>query len=301
MVPIIDRPAPAERLAVYQPEVNALHPLASVRIKNDGETALPPGLITLYESTGDADTAYVGDARIGVLPGGEERIVGFALDQKTRIDRETGSRQQIGKAKIAGGLLELTVVDQTTTTYRIKGPAREARSVVIEQPRMAGWSIAEPDEKSVTMTPTHYRITRGVPAGGEIVVPVTLERPVVQQIALIDANADRLTAIARMGGLDETARSAIRRAAELKREIDRRQAALGEFEARRKAIGEEQARIRDNMARVPANSDLGRRYVAKLNEQETELEKLETDRAAAAKRVEEAKKALSDYVASVKL
>jgi len=301
MVPIIDRPMPADRLSVYQPEVHTLHPLASVRLRNDTETALPPGLITLYESNGATGTAFVGDARTGVLPAGEDRIVGFALDQKTRIDREPGPREQLAKAKISGGLLELTVTDRNTTVFRIKAPAREPREVVIEQPRMAGWTLAEPDEKSAALTPTHYRIARSLPAGGTAAVAVTMSRPVVQQVALIDANADRLAAISRMGGLDDAARAAIVRAAELKREIDRRQAALGEIEGRRKAIVEEQSRIRDNIARVPANSDLARRYLAKLNEQETELEKLEGERAAAARRVEEAKKALADYVATVKL
>ncbi|MGE0747048.1 MAG: hypothetical protein AB7K86_17455 [Rhodospirillales bacterium] len=301
MVPIVDRSVPAERLSIFQPEVHTLHPLASVRLRNDGDTALPPGLITLYESNGATDTAFVGDARIGVVPAGEERIVGFALDQKTRIDREPGPREQVAKAKIAGGLLELTVTDRNTTVFRIKAPAREAREVVIEQPRMAGWSLADPDEKSVALTPSHYRIARKLPAGGTVTVPVTMSRPVVQQVSLIDTNADRLTAIARMGGLDDAARAAIARAAELKREIDRRQAALGEIDGRRKAIVEEQSRIRDNMARVPANSDLARRYLAKLNEQETELEKLAAERAAAAQRVEEAKKALADYVATVTL
>ncbi|RJF89246.1 hypothetical protein D3874_21610 [Oleomonas cavernae] len=40
-VPIIDRDVPAERLALYQPGVHQRHPLASVRLKNDGQTGLP--------------------------------------------------------------------------------------------------------------------------------------------------------------------------------------------------------------------------------------------------------------------
>mgnify|MGYP003693788423 CR=1 FL=1 len=38
----------------------------------------------------------------------------------------------------------------------------------------------------------------------------------------------------------------------------------------RQQIVQEQARLRDNLARVPANSDLQRRYLATLDKQESE-------------------------------
>ena len=48
--------------------------------------------------------------------------------------------------------------------------------------------------------------------------------------------------------------------------------------------------MRDNLARVPANSDLQRRYLATLDRQETDLEALAKRRAEADKAVEEAAK-----------
>ena len=38
-----------ERLSLYQPDTHPTNPLASVRLKNDGDTGLPPGILTLYE------------------------------------------------------------------------------------------------------------------------------------------------------------------------------------------------------------------------------------------------------------
>ena len=60
---------------------------------------------------------------------------------------------------------------------------------------------------------------------------------------------------------------------------------------------QEQARLRDNLARVPANSDLQRRYLATLDKQETELEAIAKRRADAEKGVETAREALRSYVA----
>ena len=42
MVPFVDREVPAARTWLYQPETAARHPLAAVRVRNDGESGLPP-------------------------------------------------------------------------------------------------------------------------------------------------------------------------------------------------------------------------------------------------------------------
>src|SRR5262249_26108655 len=61
IVPLLDKDIPIVRLALYQPETSATHPLASVRLKNDTPNGLPPGVLTLYEDSA-AGVGYVGDA-----------------------------------------------------------------------------------------------------------------------------------------------------------------------------------------------------------------------------------------------
>ena len=70
-------------------------------------------------------------------------------------------------------------------------------------------------------------------------------------------------------------------------------------DAERQQIVQEQARLRDNLARVPANSDLQRRYLATLDKQETELEAIAKRHADADKDVETAREALRSYVAQL--
>ena len=74
---------------------------------------------------------------------------------------------------------------------------------------------------------------------------------------------------------------------------------VGQTDAQRQQIVEEQARLRDNLERVPANSDLQRRYLATLDRQENELEALAKRRAEAEKGVEAAREALRTYVAQL--
>jgi len=67
----------------------------------------------------------------------------------------------------------------------------------------------------------------------------------------------------------------------------------------RQQIVQEQARLRDNLARVPANSDLQRRYLATLDKQETDLEGIAKQRSEAEKGVEAARSALRTYVSQL--
>ena len=64
-------------------------------------------------------------------------------------------------------------------------------------------------------------------------------------------------------------------------------------------IVQEQARLRDNLARVPANSDLQRRYLATLDKQETELETIAKRRADAEKAMQVARDTLRSYVSQL--
>ncbi len=80
MVPFVDREISASRSWLYQPETNTRHPLASVRLQNDGETALPAGIITAFDRTGDGKTNFVGDAQLPLTGKGASKFVTFALD-----------------------------------------------------------------------------------------------------------------------------------------------------------------------------------------------------------------------------
>ena len=87
----------------------------------------------------------------------------------------------------------------------------------------------------------------------------------------------------------------------LRTAIDRAKRQLSDLERARKRIFEEQKRIRNNMNRVRAKTDLHRRYVAKLDSQETELEKLESRYESSRKAVRAAQEELGTYVSNLNL
>ena len=300
LVPIIDRDIPSERVGLYQQAAHDKHPLAAVRLANDGETGLPAGVITLYE-TGADGAAYVGDAQLSTLPAGDKRLVSFALDQKTLIDREVESKQAIARGRVVRGVLELTYEVEQTTTYRIKAPAREAREVLIEHPRQQGWKIVKPDPKGVELTDDQYRIRRKIEAGKEAKVTVQMTKPNVQTIALTGQSRDFYLAYAKNGELGESLRQALRQMARLRDVVDGHQRRLQELEGGRNLIHQEQKRIRDNLGRIPRDSDLHKRYMKKLDVQEDKLETILGETEETRDAFNAANKALGDYIRGLEI
>jgi hypothetical protein len=301
IVPIVNREAPIRRLALYDPWGSTGHPLAAVRLENDGESGLPPGVLTLYERDVAAGHAYVGDARLGPLPRGEQRLVSFAVDEKVQVSREARSRDLLTRATISRGVLQLTRLDQQVTVYRLKAPAQEARALLIEHPRHPDWQLATPAEKDVELTRDRYRIPVTLKPGEEQTVEVVVQRPRTDSVSLTDSPTPILAAYSRTGALDEKVRRALEALVAMRGDVDREERALAELEAARKTIHEEQERLRANLNAVPGAGDLRQRYLEKLKQQEDELEKLGADIGAARARITAARGRLADAVAGLDL
>jgi hypothetical protein len=301
IIPIVNREAPIRRVALYDPWGSAGHPLAAVRLENDGESGLPPGVLTLYEHDAAAGHAYVGDARLGPLPRGEHRLVSFAVDEKVQVSREARGRDLLTRATISRGVLQLTRLEQQVTVYRLKAPAQEPRALLIEHPRSPDWQLATPAEKDLELTRDRYRIPVTLKPGEEQTVEVVVQRPRTESVSLTDSATPILVAYSRTSSLDEKVRQALERLVAMRGDLEREGRGLAELEASRKTIHEEQERLRANLNAVPGAGDLRQRYLEKLRKQEDDLEKLGTDIGAARARIGAARARLAEAVAGLDL
>lgn len=297
-VPIIDRDVPAERLALYQPGVHQRHPLAAVRLKNDGQTGLPPGILTIYERSESASYSYTGDARLAALPAGEERMVSYALDQKVRIDRADSSDSTLQSGVIERGVFRTTSVEQRVITYKIAGPAREARKMILEIPKLSGYTLVEPRE-GIEETDLYWRVPARLAAGKTIEIKVVAQRQAVEAYGIANMSDGQIGYYAVNNALDSKARAAFARIAELKRSLAQEEARAESQAGKLEDLTEEQARLRANLDAVPRDSDLYRRYLKKLDDQETAIEGLQSGIADAQEAADAARKALEDYLATL--
>lgn len=276
MVPIVDREVPAWQVSLYQADTHARYLLAAVRLTNDSGSGLPPGVLTLYQrSAPSGAVAYVGDARLDTLPVGEKLLVSFALDQKTRVDRKMKRQSTLAQAVINQGTFRRTFTDRQVTTYRIKAPAQEGRSLIIEHPRRQGWALLEPTIDKVELTQRRHRIALDLDSGTEQTLTVVMERPRRETLAVASLSSQQIAALADSRTLTPPIRRAFARLARLRGEVERPRAEIRKLDEERKRIFQDQTRIRGNLNRVPHGSDIHRRYLKKLNRQENRIEQLD--------------------------
>jgi hypothetical protein len=299
-IPILDRQVPAERLALYQADTAARNPLAAIRLTNDGETGLPPGILTLYERDKAGNVSYVGDARLSAFPTGETRLLPYALDEKITIERDPAQSQRLANGTIANGMLHSSLVVRQTTTYRVKGALKEPRKLIVVQHRLPGWTLVKPDAKGIEISEGNYRFPLQLAATDQTqVFEVAQEQTQQQELRLLDGTPEQLGVYARATEFDSKTRDGLMRILQLQQSVTEAQRQLTQVEVERKAVVDEQARIRENLAKVPAASDLQKRYLATLEKQENDLDALAGKKTDAQKALDAARTALRTYISQL--
>ena len=306
MVPFISRELPAERVWLYQPETSQGHPLAAIEMVNNGETGLPPGILTLYEQSGaQKSTLHVGDAEMPMVPKSETRFISYALDTKTKINQQTQEDRKLGLLTISKGMLHQKVLWQNSTRYTIKAPAEEDRTIVIEHPRRPEWDLVKPEgvEGEPEVTDTHYRAKVSVLKGETKTIALILQRDDTETIALNSIQPYELdTRIAVMGKeIKPEIRKSLEKIRELQSAVYSAQNDLAQLEQQRQQIFIDQERLRENLKTVATNNELGKRYLKELNDQEDTLAKLKRDQDAITQRLNTAQRVLSEYVGELEL
>ena len=271
MVPFLDREIAGTRTWLYQPDTHPRRPLAAVRLRNDGDATLPAGIVTTFEASGDGATNFVGDAQLPLLPKGTFKFVTLALDTKTDVRREDKGVQRTTLGKSINCELTVTTRSRRTVAYEVTPPIEEDREVIVEEPRATGWTPSA-DQQEIEETPTRFRFKIDAPKGRTTKATLVLERIDHRLIRLTTLGAEQI--LATIQGLENESpalKSAIARLGETIGEINRARAQRDQLEAERKKIAEDQERIRRNLGSVGSSSDLGRRYLDTLKQQEERL------------------------------
>lgn len=291
MLPIVDRSLPTLRVSLFQPATQERHPLASVQVRNDTATSLPPGVITLYEQG-----QYLGDGRLAALPAGDQRLISFAVDSKITIQKTEEQSSRISQGRISDGLFHSTTLEQQTTTYRIKSLHPEERLLWLEHPQQGDWKLTAPDPATVALTTDAYRIPQVLKPNAEMQLPVILQANVQETLALADLGSEQIAAYAAAAELSESIKQAFTKIGQWRSQIASLEQAIEQLEAQRQAVFKDQERLRENLARAPANSDLAKRYLKKLDEQETTLETLQATTQEKQNHLDQLRRQLADYI-----
>lgn len=294
MLPIIGQTLQGQKVSVYNQTVHAKHPLNGYRLKNSSSLHLMQGPITIFESG-----SYAGDARIEDLPPGQDRLISYALDLKTEVEtRLEGGTQELVTVALKKGTMLVSRRRIEDRTYLIKNRDAKAKSVLIEQPYRSDWKLVEPTEPT-ERTRDLYRFAVSVEPGKTASLHVKETLPVQESIQLMDSGIDLMAYYIRAKEVSPKVREALQHVVGLRTKLDDTRALRTRLEQRVSEITAEHGRIRENMQRLPQNSDLYTRYVKKLDQQETDLEKLRKEIEAAKNNEDEQRRELQTYVASL--
>ena len=291
-IPFINQDVPASAVAWYQG--GGRNPWQAMTLKNDSATSLPAGSATIYETT-TSGPLFSGEAQFPLLPAGDSRLVGFGAEQKVLVDRENRSASAITKVKAIDGMLQVESKLRETTIYRVKNIGVEPRKMVIEQPRGQDWRLVQPKPEEATISGQAWRIRFESDPGKTIEYPVVLERTIADVISIGDLTHDRIEALM-AGEIDAESKAKLAEIAAAAKTSDEAGATLIGLQDRRRTIVDDQARIRENVGAVSADSDLARLYSQKMLEQERQLEQLDNEIDVARRREREARAALGERV-----
>lgn len=290
MVPIVTETVEGQPLSIYDPASDAAHALNGFRLKNSTGLHLAGGPVTVF-----AGGIYAGDAEIGHLQPGDDRLLSYAVDLDLVASHEEPKfRQDTVSVSAKSGVLVITRKQQRENLYTFRNQSDKPKNVLIQQAVEPEFQLIEPAKAE--KTPAQYRFMLPVPAKQTASLKVVTERPVTEQVALLNADINFVVEYAQNAQLSPKLRGALKQLVDLRRHVTDLQARIAALDSEIKAIDQEQARIRQNMAQLDRNSPLYQQYVKKLTDQETQIEK--TRAAIAQARSEElaAGKAVREFV-----
>ena len=186
------------------------------------------------------------------------------------------------------GVLTTNRREQTETIYTIKSKADKPRNVLVEHPFNAAYTLTSPP-KAAERTASLYRFAMTVKPGESQTLKVVTERPISQDLAVLDGDMDTLTVITNRKDISPKLKAALQEVVQRRKHVDELKSGAETRANEVTSIGNDQERIRRNMEALDRNSALYKRYVSVLDLQESKIEslrqeaiKLRADAAAAA-------------------
>lgn len=295
MIPIVTDPIAAKRLSIYNQVTLATHPLLGARLTNTTKKHLLQGPITVFEAG-----AYAGDSRIDNLPPDQNRLISYAIDLEVRANvTGAGIESRIVSGKIDRGVLALMKKRVTHTDYVLANEAGKEKTVLIEHPLKPGWNLTD-TPKPVEKTDTAYRFEVALVPSSTSTLTVHEEVVDQESVALLPSELLSMEYYSKTGEISEKVRTAIAKAAGMKRDLETTQREIEQQKASIQEITSEQERIRANMNSVQSQqSQYYTRLLKKLDDQETSIEKMRVEILGLEEKQKQQQKALEDFLAGL--
>jgi len=294
LLPIVNKDVEGTRVSIYNERTQAKFPLLGLKFKNTSGLHLMQGPITVFEGSN-----YAGDARIFDLQPNEERLLSYAVDLGTEVNPVLApTNGRITSVKAVKGIIYTSTKVRESKSYTIKNRNDAERLVLVEHPVRNDFKLVD-TEKPIETASDFYRFQLKVAPGKTETTTVTEERVINGQVFISNSNDDQIRFFINETVSSPKVKESLQKSLDLRWDLNKTTREIAELQRQLTVITTDQARLRANLKETPGDSPLAKRYLEKLNEQETQIEKYQAE----VKRLQgvehNQKKSFEDYLANL--
>lgn len=246
---------------------------------------------------------FAGDARLGGLPVGQSRLLSFAQDLRTNVERTQSEQTTLASLTAAQGVLHITMRQREVMRVTLTAPTNEARRVLVEFPKDGDRTLTLEGGPvpGIEETATAWRVPVSLKPGEVHTIVANLDRMVRQQTVLLANDAAVVVDLLNEQTLTPGARTALQHLAALRQDEAAKRTVVDQLKAQQAAVLQDEDRIRRNLAAVSAEDALHARLTRALDADETKLEQLAASIAQATDAADKAHQALADAVGALRI
>ena len=294
MLPLTQGDFTTRKLSIFSggevfPQVHS-NPALGVEVVNTTGVTLPAGPVTVFD-----DGLYAGDALMDFLPVGAKRLLSYGDDLAVRGSYYSNDSNRIASAKLAHGVLTVNVKYSMRTQYEFVNESAKTRCLVVEHPRDPEEDLVQP--RAAETTSDLYRFDIELPPNNTTLFVVEVTSMFIREISIVD---DPRRALLTYSAWDipEQARAVLEHAVELQQRKYDAETELSSLTQTESKLIADQARVRENLTVVGANSRSGAGYLSRLEELENRLVLISDRQEQVRARVEAVASELADFIAS---
>jgi hypothetical protein len=214
---------------------------------------------------------------------GEKRLLSYAADLGVRVNSKIeGEPQQVTRVRIARGVMIQTSEWRQDTSYTIRDDDTTPRTVLIEHPLRAGWTIPEGGPKPEETTSNAYRFRETIEPKSTTKFTVRESSPLDTRFQLTNLTDDQIAVFLKQKSINPEIEAAFRKIVAQKDRLASLDAEIARREAETTKIYDDQQRLRENLKALKGSAEeraLTQRYTQQLADQETRLETLQRESA----------------------
>ncbi len=258
LLPIIHTEVEGAKVSLYNETFGARRPRLAVWLKNSSGLTLDAGSFAVIDAN-----AFAGEGLTETINPQESRLLSYALDLGVEVTTNRGTeRERVERVEIVKGVMQFHGKVVEKKTYVIRNNDEKARTLVVEHPVRAGWTVVD-TEAAAESTANYHRFRVEVKPKTTAEFAVREESPRQTTYAIRNVTPEQITLWVRQKTIDAEIQRALQGIVAKKNEIDALNKKVASLDTEQKKIFNDQQRVRQNLGRLgrtPEEANLRLRY-----------------------------------------